>query len=218
MNVVQTHQLAGKVMWTWRSGSEPVRAAIIVLGGEIVPRLEHNSGAMLVGFGSIDWNMDITPWPAPGLRKGEDFGGRGRVLLEWMQTKLLPWIREQHGTVEVFIAGYSLGGLMALWCCYELDAFAGCASCSGSLWYDGWDQYVAEHSFLRPIAAYLSLGEAEEKARNPRLARVGDATRRTAALIEADPNAVRTALHFHPGGHFNDHVGRMVDAFNWLLL
>ena len=178
-------------------------------------RCEHSFA--LIGFSPINWNSDFTPWPAPGLRKDEPFLGLGSKLLDWMLEELLPFICERYANAAISIMGYSLGGLMALWCCYETDVFSGCASCSGSLWYDSWLEYAATHHFQRETATYLSLGESEEKVRNQRLARVGDATRQMAMLVEHDPSVTRCELCFHPGGHFNDPEGRVAEAIRWLI-
>ncbi len=223
---METHWLNGKDVWAWRAGGEPIRTAVIVLQDAsfaedllaVEGRLSEDADRAfaLVGFGPVDWNRGFTPWPAPGLGK-EPFAGEARGTLDWMTGSLVPWMRQRYGQAEIALLGYSLAGLMALWSCYESDAFSGCASCSGSLWYDGFLDYMAARRFPRPVRAYLSLGEAERKARNPRLARVGGATRAAADILRADPHVTETVLRWHPGGHFSDPAGRMADALAWLL-
>lgn len=230
-NRMDIYPLSGKDVWSWRDGEGAVRRAIIVMQGadfsETLPVVEKRlaelrdggwmEAVVLVGFDPLDWNRDLTPWPAPGLRRGEDFAGQAGKTLKWMEQHLVPWVRARFDPEEMFVAGYSLGGLTALWSCYESDVFSGCASCSGSLWYDGWIEYMQAHRFSRPVRVYLSLGQAEERARNPRLARVGDATRRAGELLRADQNVTRTDLQWHPGGHFNGADERVADALMWML-
>ena len=54
---------------------------------------------------------------------------------------------------------------------------------------------------LHPVVhrVYLSLGVAEEKARNPRMARVGNCTREIYRFLQSQ---VPCTLEWNPGGHF----------------
>ena len=225
MSTFVNERLSGKSIWAWRQDDEHVRTVIIVLAGEhfkasideVAAQLSADAQVALVGIEGLDWNRDLTPWPAPELRKDEPFLGQGRALLDWMIEALLPWMQTQYDGATIGIMGYSLGGLMALWCGYETGMFFGCASCSGSLWYDGWAEYANARRFSRETIIYLSLGESEERARNQRLARVGDLTRQMATSIDADSNVVRSELRWYPGGHFDEPNARMADAINWLV-
>ena len=119
---------------------------------------------------------------------------------------------ERPGTK--LLLGYSLGGLFALWAGTRTADFPLLASVSGSLWYDGWCEYL-EANPCRGQRVYLSLGEKEPKARNPRMARVGDCTEKTEALLRA--SGVETTLEWNPGGHFNEPEARMARAVRALL-
>ncbi len=170
----------------------------------------------LLAFPAPDWDRDLTPWPAPGLRgKDPDFGGEAAAFLE----KLLRAVTEAEDALPEkpetrLLMGYSLGGLFALWAGTRTDAFPLLASVSGSLWYDGWCDYLAVHP-CRAGKVYLSLGEKEPKARNPRMARVGQCTERTEALLRA--SGAETALEWNPGGHFQEPEARMARAVRALL-
>lgn len=94
--------------------------------------------------------------------------------------------------------------------------FAAAASCSGSLWYPGWMDYLASAAVPEGSRVYLSLGEREAQSKNKMMARVGDVTRETAAFYAAS-GAVRDAtLVWHPGGHFADPAGRLAAGIAWL--
>jgi len=154
-----------------------------------------------------DWDRNLTPWEAPSLGgKRPPFAGEGRsfletVLEETAQAKLL------CGAVPVGILGYSLGGLFALWAACESGVFNLAGSGSGSLWYEGWCDYLSTHpTHARRVC--LSLGDKEPKARNPRMARVGDCTEITAGLLKQQGSEV--TFRWEQGGHFNDPQSRLL--------
>ena len=170
----------------------------------------------LLAFPAPDWDRDLTPWRAPGLRgKDPEFGGGAEGFLE----KLLRAVEAAEAALRSkpetkLLMGYSLGGLFALWVGTRTDAFPMLASVSGSLWFDGWCEYLEGHP-CRAGKAYLSLGDKEPKARNPRMARVGECTERTEALLRA--SGLETVLEWNPGGHFNEPEVRMAKAVRALL-
>ena len=49
---------------------------------------------------------------------------------------------------------------------YQTDAFAGVAAASPSIWFPDFLKYMKEHD-IRTESVYLSLGDREEKTRNP---------------------------------------------------
>ena len=59
-----------------------------------------------------------------------------------------------------------MAGLFSLWAAYQTDAFAGVAAASPSIWFPDFLQYMKEHD-IRTESVYLSLGDREEKTRNP---------------------------------------------------
>ena len=177
---------------------------------------------VLAGFESADWDEDFSPWEAPAIsKKGKAFSGGAARTLDWLRHTFLPMIESTYpllpGTENRSILGYSLGGLFSLWSFLESGMFGGCASCSGSLWYDGWMEYALERDVPANSRVYLSLGLAEEKARNSRMATVGDITRMYAELLKDDSNIRETTLVWHIGGHFQDVQERLTDALLWLI-
>lgn len=177
---------------------------------------------VLAAFASDDWNEDFSPWPAPALfKKAADFAGGAQKSLAWLRDTLMPEVEKgviaQAGGMRRYLMGYSLGGLFALWAAYETRTFAGCASCSGSLWYDGWLDFAKAHTLPAGSRVYLSLGDREGKARNPRMAAVEPVTLEMARLLETDANVADTVFRWQAGGHFDDVPGRMADAVLWLM-
>ncbi|SHH72811.1 Predicted hydrolase of the alpha/beta superfamily [Sporobacter termitidis DSM 10068] len=174
-----------------------------------------------VAAGTRHWNSDYAPWPAPPLLDSEPpFTGGASDLLRWLTEDLMPFIEGefpvQAGAHGRAVLGYSLAGLAALYAMYVTDAFIACGCCSGSMWYDGWPEFMAANSPRPGSRIYLSLGKKEEKARNPRMAAVGDATRAAHARLSADANVAETALIWHDGGHFSAVPARVSAAMTWL--
>lgn len=172
----------------------------------------------LAAFGVEDWNRDCSPWPAPPLSaKAGPFAGEAGALLAWLRDTLMPWARARCGMPgSEAIVGYSLAGLFALWALCEGLAVDACASCSGSLWYDGWMDYVRARAIGRPCRVYVSLGDREAAAKNPRMAAVGAATEQTVAWLRAQDAVAACEFVMHQGGHFTDVPGRLAAALAWL--
>ena len=114
---------------------------------------------------------------------------------------------------ELYLAGYSLAGLFAVWAATMTDIFAGVASVSGSLWYDGFIDYLSGARLLVP-EIYFSVGEAESRTRSQRLAGVVDMT--SSAYNIAKGQKIDTTMRLNPGGHFSDPEKRCADAVRWL--
>lgn len=172
---------------------------------------------LLCTFGPVDWNRDYSPWAAPALtKKSEPFPGKGGDTLMFLAENLLPVLHQKYPVSENLLLGYSLGGLLAFWAVCESREFSGCACCSGSLWYDGWTDYLQTHPVRPGVRVYLSLGRREEKARNPRMARVGDATRRSLTLLQ-HTKGVSSQFTLQEGGHFHQIPERLAAGTAWLL-
>ena len=168
----------------------------------------------------MDRFREYTPWPAPALsQKAPAFSGQGGDYLQFLTKTLLPEARRAlpvtADPARTTLVGYSLGGLHALWSATQCGAFGQIGCLSGSLWYDGAAEYFRSHP-LNPAVrrVYLSLGTAEEKARNPRMARVGDCTREIHQLLKG--HGVSCTLEWNPGGHFREIPERFLRAIDWL--
>ena len=114
------------------------------------------------------WNDSLTPWPAPGLYRGEpDFGGHADRTLAALCDEALPAIERAEGLAPTrrAICGYSLGGLFALYALAHSNAFDACACLSGSVWYEGWVDHLRGLPFDGTGKfAFLSIGTKEKRA------------------------------------------------------
>ena len=143
-----------------------------------------------------------------------DAYGEAEETLAYIEDVLLPWIRRAYGDMPCVLAGYSLGGLFALWAAYRTESFDGICAVSPSLWVRGWDAY-AEGRVACADAVYLSLGDTEERARNVRMAAVGDCVRRQASRLTRQFTEGKTVFEWNRGGHFDDEPGRMARGLAW---
>ena len=173
----------------------------------------------LAAISGVDWNRELSPWPAPGVfRGGGDFGGEGPAFLDTLAGQIVPLAEAQLGfsPSSRAVAGYSLAGLFALWAVFQTGVFDRAASVSGSLWFDGFMDCMissAPPNGLRQI--YLSLGDREKNARNQRMAAVEDCTLQAAELLR-EWN-IPVMFEMNPGGHFQDIPGRIARGIDQLM-
>lgn len=155
-----------------------------------------------------NWNTDLSPWKAPAVFGKEDFGGGADRTL----TEVLKYTEDPAKTY--YIGGYSLAALFAVWAVYQTDVFRGAAAASPSVWFPGFADYMKENR-IRTGKVYLSLGDREEKTRNPEMATVGDRIRDAYNLLKGQ--GVNTILEWNQGNHFRDADIRTAKGFAWVM-
>lgn len=163
----------------------------------------------LVALHGLDWNGALSPWPAKKVFKGgEDFAGGADAWLEELTQLIIPAVEVKPAQRRI-LAGYSLGGLFAVYAALHTPVFHRVASVSGSMWYDGFVDYALARTCLAE-KVYLSLGDREKLTRNPRMARVEDCTRAIAQHLGC-------GVEMNPGGHFQDELPRMAKAIGAMM-
>lgn len=179
---------------------------------------------ILLSIESEDWGNDFTPWPAlPLSKKGESFRGGALKYLEFITSIAKPYIDVHYRTKpepgNTGLIGYSLGGLTALYALYTSSAFGKIGSLSGSLWYDGWTEFMDSNIPANTdVKVYLSLGKMEEHSRNQRMAAVGDCTRKASDILaEQLISKENIVLEWNDGGHFAEIPQRFIRALLWLM-
>ena len=159
----------------------------------------------------VDWFRDLAPWTAPAAFRGQpDFGSGAE---ETLQVVLQSIVAKQQGK-KFILGGYSLAGFFALWAGYQTDAFEGIVAASPSVWYPGWDEYRMQHR-IRIRNAYLSLGNREERTKNPVMRTVGDRIREQYRLLESQ--GIRCILEWNEGNHFMNPDKRTAAGFAWVM-
>ena len=164
---------------------------------------------LLASIDGMDWNGDLSPWPAPKVFRGEeDFsGGADRFAVE----------RKAGLTVSHrMMAGISMSGLFALYMGTKKDSLEAIASISGSLWFDGFVDYLKAHPLSSGIKKiYLSLGDKEKRVRNPRMAKVEEDTLAVRDIIAKEGKEV--LYQANRGNHFVHGAERLEEAVRYLM-
>ena len=180
----------------------------------------------LAAFKVDDWNDDLSPWPAPPVFGNEAFGGGAEKTLAYVREVLVPElamiagvdpkapVRERRR--EIYIGGYSLAGFFALWASHMTGLFRGVAAVSPSVWFPGWIEFAEANDPLTHLI-YLSLGDKEERARNPVMRTVGDNIRSQYEILKRRLGPANCVLEMNPGNHFVDAAERTAKGFAWLL-
>ena len=168
----------------------------------------------LAAFEVKDWNRDLSPWKAPPVFGKIPFGGGAEETLRFVTDRLMAELPSRLALKEetgLCLGGYSLAGLFSLWASSRTALFTGVAAASPSVWFPGWIDYVKEHP-IQATTVYLSLGEQEERTKNPVMASVGACIREQYALLR---ERCIVTLEWNPGNHFQDSGKRTARAFCW---
>lgn len=163
-----------------------------------------SNACSIVVVSGMDWNRDMTPWPAKGVMKKEKpFAGGAPGFLSRLENELIPGLEKELGInpSERYLMGISLSGLFAVWSIFGTGLFDGVGSVSGSLWYDGFSEWVDGQSPLSGTRVVMTLGEREKNASDKRLASVQD---RTGDVLRAlASKGVPAELEMVEGTHFS---------------
>jgi len=204
------------------NASGEVRAVVYVLDEpgfteKVAASLEREDTA-LVSVEVGDWDRDLTPWPAKrAFGKGEDYPGLAGEYLKELLASMESFEKEAGlSPSERYLAGYSLGGLFAVYGALNSSVFTGFASVSGSVWYNDFTEYVRKKKLPEGLKkAYFSVGDREKKTKNERMQTVETCNE----ILTADlrERGLQTIYELNPGNHFTDPEGRMQKGLQWLL-
>ena len=172
----------------------------------------------LVSISGLDWYRDMTPWPADRVfADGQPYGGGAADYLLRLSEDIIPRVEAALGFAPPArgIAGYSLAGLFSLWACYRTDLFDLVGSMSGSLWFDGFPEFMAREGPCRlPRRLYLSLGKREKDCRSPQVSRVQEITEATAESFRQ--LGAEVCWQLEDGGHSSQVNKRIAQGLSWL--
>lgn len=169
-------------------------------------------GVTLAEFGDIDWDRDYSPWEAAGTN-GRVFSGGADRLVGFLPDIVQELSRRYGEFSRVYLCGYSLGGLFALYSAavWDFPALCGAASCSGSMWFPGWTEFLREHPIHGDV--FLSLGGKEKNSPDPMMASVEEKTMEVKRIAERTAHVV---FRNEPGGHFSRVPQRLARAVEYL--
>ena len=189
------------------------------LGAEVCNILRERAlNFTLVTIRVTDWNSDMAPWDIPPISKSsEPFTGGADEYLKLLTEKIVP---RAESTVKSIsrrgIAGYSLAGLFALYSLYRTDIFSRAASVSGSLWYPKFKEFVFENEMKkRPDLLYFSIGDKEDKTRNPYMRPVRENTGEIEKFLRE--KGIKTCFELNRGDHFQNAAERTANGVARLL-
>ena len=177
-----------------------------------------NKSFTLVAFEIKDWQSELTPWTVPAVFGKVPFGDGAVATLSFIKDILILQLEQMQlfdkDKIKCALGGYSLAGFFALWSTYQTRIFDGIAAVSPSVWYPQWMEYAEKN---RPLSTsvYLSLGDKEEKTKNPTMAQVGNCIRKQQELLTAQ--VISTILEWNPGNHFQHSDERTAKGFAWIM-
>ena len=178
--------------------------------------LSKKYGVSIVVIEDVDWNDDLTPWPADGVfKKAKPFGGKAALFLDKLTHEIIPEAEKRLGIegAERTILGVSLSGLFAVWSMFETEAFTNVISISGSLWYDGFVDWMEEQTLSPSVGKVcMLLGEKEKNAKDKRMAAVEDRTVAVANILKSRSQA-SVMFELVEGTHFSTIMPRLEMAF-----
>ena len=159
-------------------------------------------GVFPVMLPPVNWNDDLTPWPAgPIFKKGKSFGGKADAYLYKLEKEIIPGIEAQMGLVpdQRWFLGVSLAGLFAVWAAAKTSLFTRVASVSGSFWYPGFADWLQGRTIYAQ-SAYISLGDKEADSKNKHLKSIAQDTGSVVKILES--KGLQTTFEWTEGTHF----------------
>ncbi len=178
--------------------------------------LSEKYSVSIVAIEDVNWNDDMTPWPAEGVfKKAKPFGGQATSFLDKLTNEIVPEAERNLGVedAERTIMGVSLSGLFAVWAGFNTNAFTNIISISGSLWYDGFVEWMEKHTPSQQIKKVcMLLGEKEKNAKDKRMATVEERTLAAAKMLKSNSQA-SVLFELVEGTHFSPILPRLERAF-----
>ena len=187
---------------------------------EGLKRLSEKHDVSFVVIEDVNWNDDLTPWPAEGVfKKAKPFGGKAATFLNKLTNEIIPETERSMGieNAERTLLGVSLSGLFAVWSAFNTDAFTNTISISGSLWYDGFVEWMKEQTpspQLKKVC--MLLGEKEKNSKEKRMATVEERTLTAANILKAK-SQVSVLFELVEGTHFSPIMPRLERAFEAIV-
>ena len=174
----------------------------------------------LVAVSGLDWDKDLSPWPAPAVRRGEEpFAGGAAEYLAWMTGALLPAARAPAagnpllgGAGGVFHGGAVCGvGPGPHPCVPAGGQYVGLSVVPG---HPGIPDGAAAPARPR-LPLFLPGQQGEQDPEPPLWAAVEENTRAIQAFCREQ--GITTTFQLNPGNHFRDTAARTAAGIAWML-
>ena len=163
-----------------------------------------------------DWQGELSPWPAPPIFGKHDFAGNAAKFLAELED-FWKWFKDENNieSNQVYLGGYSLAGLFALWASSQTNLFTKIAAVSPSVWYFNFVEYMQQNP-IQTREVYMSLGDKEANAKNKVMATVKDCFDEVIQIVQKQN--IPLTYEYNPGNHFQDVELRMKKGIQKLLL
>lgn len=191
----------------------------------LLAKVCENEDINLIAITGIEWNEDLSPWPARKVfKRDKHFTGKADEFIEVLENRIIPEVEERiYGSetdlnIERYLVGFSMAGLFTIYAGTKSDKFIGIGSISGSMWFDGFYDYMEETVKEKKPGfkkAYFSVGDKESEAKNPRFQTAEACTTEIEDLFR--DHVIKTKLEINEGDHFTDMGIRIADGIAWLL-
>ena len=150
-----------------------------------------------------------------------DFGGKAAEHLSFLATQVIPFCESEYSFASSaekrVIGGYSLGGLFSLYAAVNTDLFGTVLSCSSSLWYPDFLDYLKAHPFKASHPKlYMSVGDQEGTTATNLTAAQTSNTMALKTFYESKFQTGDFQFTLEVGNHGNDIPGRTWRAVEWV--
>ncbi len=171
---------------------------------------------VLVAISNVNWNDEMTPWVCEPIFKGTGKNkGLADKYLKFLEEEIIPKIKSEINIEYFAIAGYSLGGLFALYSVFKTDLFKSIVTASGSMWYPNFEEFVKNNELNKNVQKiYFSLGNKEKNSKNEILKTVED---KTVEIQKFLSEKLETTFVENEGNHFQDASLRTALGIKWIL-
>lgn len=188
--------------------------------GEWIEEAAQRFDVSIVAVTGMDWDDDMTPWPAPGEPPGSpDFKGYAPRFLSSLIDNVLPETERRLDIAhdaERTLCGVSLSGLFTLWQWMVNDTFHNIISLSGSFWYAGFVEWIKSQPIPRKSGkACFLLGNQEAKTKVKAFQPVQKDTMEIVRYLH--DNGIDDMFELVPGNHYQYADRRLDRAFTWMF-
>lgn len=220
--IIQLETYSTDIMYPQLEDLQQIDTIVYLFAGkaekDAFAKFDHPN-CLIVNVQGYDWNRDLSPWYGERVfAKGEDFAGQADSFLDQLVNHIVPNLEKTLGIAvkNRMIAGYSLGGLFTIYACTKTDLFDRAACMSGSLWFDGFIDYLERQPVSSKLShAYFSLGKKEKLTKNSRMCKVESSTESTVHILKQ--RGIVCEFDLLSGGHFDDIPQRIANGIRKML-
>ena len=109
-----------------------------------------------------------------------------------------------------------MAGLFSIYSMYKTGVFSKIISCSGSLWYPNFTDFVEKNKIIKkPKKIYFSLGNKEKNTKNTLMSQVEEKTKYLESYFH--DLGIETIYEENEGHHFQNVHERIAKGITWVL-